>query len=160
MLRDAVLVPGLVHRINFSGPTGFCRLLDAEARHLLLNMRLSEPEGQIFINTQRDGAWGEPMQISLSADGVPDRLSVFFKLTETLEIWNARDMLAFERFDAETGKEVRYCVLKNAANPGETLKLSVPRPEEMAAQIATQVAMRRLDALERKLPGGLAPASE
>ncbi|MGD9861579.1 MAG: hypothetical protein AB7S99_00040 [Pseudodonghicola sp.] len=151
MLRDAMLVPGIENRIDFSGPHGFVRLLNADASHFLLNMRFSAPEGRLFLNTQADGVWGAPRELPL-AEG-SEQATVFFRLTDVLEIRNAEHSLRFERFDAETGRQVRYSVFKNAGNPGETLKLSVPRPEEMAAQIASQVALRRLDMLERQLQG-------
>ena len=151
MLQDAVLVPGLVSRIDFSGPHGFFRLLDADARHFLLNVRLSVPDGRIFLNTQADGVWGEPEELLLPDQEDAEQLTVSIKLAGFLEVWNSRQSLRFERFTAETGGQVRYCVFKHASNPGETLKLSVPRPEEMAAQIASQVALRRLDMFERRL---------
>jgi len=153
MLQDAVLMPGLETRIEFSGPNGFIRLLDSEAQNLLLNMRFSAPDGTLYLNTQTDGVWGKPEQMPLPEAEGPARQTVFFKLTDVLEIWNAEHMHRFERFDAGVAEQLRYCVFKNASNPGETLKLSVPRPEEMAAQIVAQVAMRRLDTLERKLRG-------
>jgi len=154
MLQDAVLMPGLEIRIDFSGPNGFVRLLDAEAQHLLLNMRFSAPDGILYLNTQTDGIWGKPEQIPLPEKEGPARHRVFFRLTDVLEIWNAEHRHRFERFDAGVAGQVRFSVFRNALNPGETLKLSVPRPEEMAAQIAAQVAMRRLDMLERKLQDG------
>jgi|GEM_PF-6424024 len=154
MLQDSVLIPGLETRIDFSGPNGFIRLLDPDAQNLLLNMRFSAPDGMLYLNTQTDGAWGKPEQMPLPEAEGPARQTVFFRLTDVLEIWNAEHRHRFERFDAGVARQVRYCVFRNAANPGETLKLSVPRPEEMAAQIATQVAMRRLDRLERKLQDG------
>ena len=154
MLQDAVLIPGLETMIEFTGPNGFVRLVDAEAMHLLLNMRFSAPDGMLYLNTRTDGIWGEPEQMPLPEAEGPARQVVFFKLTDVLEIWNAEHRHRFERFDAGVAEQVRYCMFKNAKNPGETLTLSVPRPEEMAAQIAAQVAMRRLDTLERKLQDG------
>lgn len=156
MLQDAVIVRGVVNRIEFTGPNGFLRLMDADARHLLLHLRFSAPEGMLFLNTQSDGAWGRPEQMPLPEQGT-DRNWVAFKLEDKLELWNSAGAFEFERFSAEAAGQVRYCVMKNAVNPGDTLKLSVPRPEEMAAQITAQVAMRRLDALERQL-GHVAPA--
>lgn len=153
MLQDTAIIPGVVNTIEFSGPHGFARFLDAEAQHVLLNMRLSIPERRIFLNTRNDGVWGEPDFLDLAGQEETDRVVVHLKLTDVLELWTSTMAMRFERFDAETAGNVRYCMLRNATNPGGTLKLSVPRPEEMAAQIASQVVLRRLDQIERQLPG-------
>lgn len=149
MLHDSYLPCGIVHKIVFSGPAGFFRLLDADAQHLLLHLRFSDPENAVFVNTQRDGVWGEPIRIALGGPG--ERHSVYFKMTKRAEIWTAAQSLGFERFTKEDQEMVRYAAYRNAHNADETLRLTLERPEEMAAQIATRVALRRIGVLERKL---------
>lgn len=157
MLLSASVFPGIVHKIIFSEGHSFVRLLDADAQHILLYLRLSVPDNRVFINTRTDGVWGERTSLVLPKAGTPDRLSLSFKIESVLEIWNAHESLRFDRFDAATAEQVRYCILQNVSNQGDSLRLSVPRPEEMAAQISTQVAQRRMDMLERRLQTLCAP---
>lgn len=150
MLQSASLIPGLVNEVHFKNDFSFLRLLDAEG-DLLLNIRISVPDGKIFINDQTDNVWGERVHIQLPPQSSPDFLKLWFKLENHLEFWNTEAPLSFERFDRKRGSAVRFCHLKNATNPNGTLTSQVPRPEEMAAMISSQVAQRRADLTEKRL---------
>lgn len=150
MLQPACLIPGLINTIRFSDDLSFVRLLDADAT-ILLNLRISVPDGQIFINDQIDEAWGQRVSIDLPARDNPEFLTLHFKLADHLEFWNSRKVTVFERFTKATGEKVRYCLFKNASNPGDSLASPLKRPADVATAIATQVALRRADQLEKKL---------
>lgn len=151
MVKESVIIPMMVNKIRFTAPTGFVRFYDADLETLPLNIRYSEPDKKIFINDRLGVAWGEPISLTTSDKDSSLPFTVNFKLTTTLEIWNQTEVMKFDRLTSEKAKTIRYVQFKNAVNDGDTLLLSVPRPEEMASQIATHVSMKRLDKIEALL---------
>lgn len=151
MLQPACLVLGLENRVRFTDNLSFIRLLDADGA-ILLNLRISVPDGKIFINDQVNQQWRERLEIALPAPEAQDFLNLSFALNdEGLELWNSQERVAFRRFTHATADLVRYCVLKNAFDDGETMISSVLLPGEMAAEIASKIAIGRVDLLEEKL---------
>lgn len=159
MLQPACLIPGLINTVQFSDDVSFVRLLDADAA-ILLNLRVSVPEGKVFINDQTEDAWGQRQHIELPPKGSPDFLTLHFKIMNHLEFWNSHRAMVFERFTRETADRVCYCLFKNSSNPGDSLASPFQRPADVATAIATQVALRRADQLEKKLGALLAHQTE
>lgn len=160
MLQPACLVPGLENTVRFTNGLSFIRLLDGDGA-ILLNLRIAVPDGKIFINDQVDQQWRERREILLPAPEAEDYLRLNFALNqEHLELWNSHERVAFLRFTHATADRVRYCVLKNAFDDSETVISLVLRPEEMAAEIASQIAMGRTDLLEAKLDGFIKAQTE
>lgn len=150
MLQTANLIPGLVNTIHFTDGFSFIRLLDAEGG-ILLNLRVSVPDGKLYINDQVENTWRQRLELDLPSKDDPNYLTLHFKAEQHLELWNSKQVLVFNRFPREACERVRYCLLKNASNPGETLISQTLPPADVAARIATKVALRRTEQLEARL---------
>lgn len=151
MLQESLIIPNVVNTVTFANGFSFLRLLDAKAE-ILLNMRISVPDGRIFINDQPEiGVWGARQEILLPSANAPDRFTLHFKVENELVLWNSTAATSFARFTKETGERVRYAVLNNAQDTGKSLITSVREPGEMSARIATKVMLRRMDQLEAQV---------
>lgn len=74
MLCLTNIIPSQPNSIIFSNGFSFLRFLNADAE-ILLNIRLSVPDGRIFVNDQLNGAWGERASLALPPiDPPPPRL--------------------------------------------------------------------------------------
>lgn len=151
MMQKANFIPGLVHDLTFTNGFSYIRLLDEHA-HILLNLRCSVPDHCIYINDQSEtGAWGERSSIELPAEGTAERLRLHIKVENHLELWNSSRSARFERFTKEIAGKVRYCILHDAQNTNQCLVQKFTTVDEMSAELANQVAMRRIDQLEGQL---------
>jgi len=151
MLKNTLIIPNIVNTVTFSNGFSFLRLLDAKAE-ILLNLRLSVPDGKIFINDQPEiGVWGKREEILLPPAHVADRFTLHFKVEKELVLWNSTASQTFERFGREHGENVRYSVMTGVQDTGKTLVSSVREPGEMAAAIASKVMLRRMDQLEAQM---------
>lgn len=151
MLQETFIIPNLLNTVTFSEGNSYLRLLDAKAQ-ILLSMRLSVPDGKVFLNDQPEiGVWGQREIFPLPPAGFDDRFTLHFRVEQELVVWNRHTSTTFSRFGLEIAERVRYCILNHVQDSGKTLLSSVPASGEMAAKIITKVMLRRMDQLEAQI---------